>query len=89
VADWRALLDPERIRREGYFNPATVDAPAHRLPAAGFSLNQTFDIDLMMVILSFQILLEEFQLPSHHETPYRRTQIDTPSGKDLLPRYLA
>jgi asparagine synthase (glutamine-hydrolysing) len=66
VADWvAALLDPERIRREGYFNPATVGALRETYLRPDFSLNQTFDIDLMMVILSFQILLEEFQLPSH------------------------
>lgn len=66
VADWvAALLDPERIRREGYFNPATVGALRAAYLQPDFSLNQTFDIDLMMVILSFQILLEEFQLPNH------------------------
>lgn len=59
-----ALLEPERIRREGYFNPATVARLRSLYLQENFHLNQTFDADLMMVILTFQIFLEEFHLPS-------------------------
>lgn len=64
AADWvAALLDPERIRREGYFNPATIESLRAAYLQPDFSLNQTFDADLMMVVLTFQLLLDEFELP--------------------------
>ncbi len=64
-ADWvAALLDPKRIQREGYFNPATVARLREAYLQPGFAINQTFDVDLMMIVLTFQIFLEEFQLPS-------------------------
>lgn len=64
-ADWvAALLDPGRIRREGYFNPATVAALRDAYLQPGFAINQTFDVDLLMIVLTFQIFLEEFQMPS-------------------------
>lgn len=63
-ADWvAALLEPSRIRNAGYFNPDTVAALRAAYLRPDFSLNQTFDVDLMMIVLTFQIFLEEFQLP--------------------------
>lgn len=64
-ADWvAALLDPARIRHEGYFNPETVNALREAYLRPDFTLNQTFDADLMMVVITFQLLLEEFDLPA-------------------------
>jgi asparagine synthase (glutamine-hydrolysing) len=65
-ADWvAALLDPARISREGYFNPATVAALRETYLRPDFSLNQTFDADLMMIVLTFQLFLETFELPAY------------------------
>lgn len=65
ATDWvAALLDPARIRREGYFNPATVAALREAYLRPDFAINQTFDVDLLMVVLTFQLFLEEFQMPS-------------------------
>ncbi|MBW6511113.1 MAG: asparagine synthase (glutamine-hydrolyzing) [Desulfuromonadaceae bacterium] len=54
-------LSSERIKRQNYFNPETVE----RLKAAaledGFSINQTFDNDLLMVMLTFSIFLDQFE----------------------------
>lgn len=65
-AAWVAdLLDPARIGREGYFNPKTVATLRQAWLRPGFSINQTFDVDLMMVVLTFQLFIEEFGLPDH------------------------
>ncbi|MFC4159112.1 asparagine synthase (glutamine-hydrolyzing) [Chitinimonas lacunae] len=64
-AEWIAdLLAPERIRRQGYFNAATVERLRQAYLRPGFSVNQTFDVDLLMVVLTFQIFLEEFDMPA-------------------------
>jgi asparagine synthase (glutamine-hydrolysing) len=57
------LLDEKRIRQDGYFNPAAIaHLKAHYLnPKA--ELNQTFEDDVLMVVLTFGILREQFGLP--------------------------
>lgn len=58
---WLAdVLSPARIKRQGYFNP---DAVAHLVTTfrePGFQLNQTFEDDLLMIVVTFGILLDEF-----------------------------
>ena len=61
--DWvNELLAPDTIRRQGYFNPETIQ----RLRAAntrdGASVNTTFSTDALMVVLTFGIFLEAFEL---------------------------
>ena len=58
------LLSPERIRRQGYFDPETVEAMKAQYRRPDFALNQTFDDDPLMVVLTFGILLETFDLPN-------------------------
>jgi asparagine synthase (glutamine-hydrolysing) len=60
------LLSPDKIRRQGYLNPDTVAALRRMYERDDYRVNQTFDVDLMMVVLSFQIFLEEFSIPSHN-----------------------
>ncbi|GAB6040752.1 asparagine synthase (glutamine-hydrolyzing) [Endothiovibrio diazotrophicus] len=58
------LLAAERIARQGYFNVETVEhlKRVYRDPA--HQLNQTFEDDLLMVVITFGLLLDEFQLPN-------------------------
>lgn len=58
------LLAPDTIRRQGYLNPDTVARLRKACEQDGYRVNQTFDVDLMMVVLSFQIFLEEFSIPA-------------------------
>lgn len=58
------LLAPDTIRRQGYLNPDTVARLRKACEQDGYRVNQTFDVDLMMVALSFQIFLEEFSIPA-------------------------
>lgn len=57
------LLSSDRIKREGYFNPVTVELLKKRYTKTGFRLNLPFESDLLMIVLSFGILLETFDLP--------------------------
>ena len=57
------ILSMERIRRQGYFNPVTIERLKDRYRQPGFTLNTTFEDDWLMVALTFGILLETFSLP--------------------------
>lgn len=57
------LLSPARIRRQGYFNPETVERLRRQYTEPGFRLNLPFESDLLMIVLSFGIFLDAFGLP--------------------------
>jgi asparagine synthase (glutamine-hydrolysing) len=64
--DWiEELLSPERIRRENYFNPDTVERLRRRAVDGTMHINTTFDTDLLMLVLTFGIFLETFRLPEY------------------------
>jgi len=63
--DWiNDLLSFERIKKQGYFNPHTIELLKKRYTKTGFRLNLPFESDLLMIVLSFGIFLETFDLPS-------------------------
>lgn len=57
------LLSPERIKRQGYFNPATIERLRRQYTQPNFKLNLPFESDLLMIVLSFGVFLEVFDLP--------------------------
>lgn len=57
------LLSYERIKKQGYFDPDVVEYLKKRYKAEGFSLNLPYDSDLLIVILTFNIFLELFEMP--------------------------
>ena len=57
------LLSPERIKRQGYFNPATIERLRRQYSQPNFKLNLPFESDLLMIVLSFGVFLEVFDLP--------------------------
>lgn len=59
------LLSPARIARQGYFDPAVVERLRSRSLEAGFDLHPHLDDDLLLVVLTFGILLDTFNLPGH------------------------
>jgi asparagine synthase (glutamine-hydrolysing) len=64
--DWvRDLLSPETIARQGYFNPDTVQRLVQRYSSPGFQLNVPYEDDLLMIVLSFGLFLELFELPDY------------------------
>jgi asparagine synthase (glutamine-hydrolysing) len=58
------LLSYERIKRQGYFNPDTIERLKAQYSKDGFRLNLPFESDLLMTVLSFGIFLDQFQMPS-------------------------
>jgi asparagine synthase (glutamine-hydrolysing) len=58
------LLSPETIRRQGYFNPATVERLRARFASGRASVNTTFETDFLMIVLTFGIFLEAFEMPA-------------------------
>jgi asparagine synthase (glutamine-hydrolysing) len=56
-------LSPDRIRREGYFNPETVWELRHRYADREFKLDLLYEDDVLMVVITFGIFLETFEMP--------------------------
>jgi asparagine synthase (glutamine-hydrolysing) len=56
-------LSPETVRRQGYFNPDAVERLKARYTREGFVLDPTFEVDLLMPVLTFGLMIEKFELP--------------------------
>jgi asparagine synthase (glutamine-hydrolysing) len=57
------LLSYDRIRRQGYFDPDMVERLKRVYRADGFHLNLPFETDLLMIVLTFGLCVEVFDLP--------------------------
>jgi asparagine synthase (glutamine-hydrolysing) len=56
------LLDPARIRREGYFDADEIIELRRREECRSEGLNLVFEDDALMVVITFQLFLEAFDL---------------------------
>jgi asparagine synthase (glutamine-hydrolysing) len=56
-------LSFERVRRQGYFNPEVVERLKAQYRREGYRLNPHLEIDLLMIVLTFGVLLDTFGLP--------------------------
>ena len=64
--DWvNDALSYETNRRQGYFNPDTIERLKKRFSREGENVNTTFETDFLMIVLTFGILLETFNLPDY------------------------
>ena len=57
------ILSTDWIKKQGYFNPITIENLKKRYLQDGFRLNLPFDIDLLIIPLTFGIFLQEFNMP--------------------------
>lgn len=57
------LLSFDLIKRQGYFNPVTVETLKQQYLEDGFSVNTTFDRDLLIIVITFGIFLDLFNIP--------------------------
>lgn len=57
------MLSYERIKRQGYFNPDTIERLKKIYRKDDFKLNLPFDSDLLIVVLTFNIFLDVFDMP--------------------------
>lgn len=60
------VLSPTRLARQGFFNVDFVETLKRRYGAQDFRLNLPFETDLLFVVLSFSLFLDEFSLPDFH-----------------------
>jgi asparagine synthase (glutamine-hydrolysing) len=58
------LLSYERIKRQGYFNPDTIEALKAQYSQPGFRLHPHLELDLLIMVLTFNLLVDLFELPS-------------------------
>jgi asparagine synthase (glutamine-hydrolysing) len=58
------LLSYDRIRREGYFDPDVVSTLKAKYLDPSFHINVPFDTDLLIVVITFGIFLETFDMPA-------------------------
>jgi len=58
------LLSPDLIRRRGVFDPDLVESLRRAWSAPGFRLHPHLETDLLMVVLTFNLLCELFDLPA-------------------------
>jgi asparagine synthase (glutamine-hydrolysing) len=57
------LLSPETIRRQGVFDPVLVESLRRTYSQPGFRLHPHLESDLLLVVLTFNLLCELFALP--------------------------
>lgn len=63
--DWvEDLLDPDRIARQGYFDPHTVGSLRAAYSRPGAELDPHLQDDLLLYVITFGLLCERFGLPS-------------------------
>jgi asparagine synthase (glutamine-hydrolysing) len=58
------LLSEQTIRRHGYFNPESIVRLKSAYMQDNFRLNLPFENDLLMIVLTFNLFLDQFKLPS-------------------------
>lgn len=56
------MLSYDQIKRQGFFNADTVENLKRMYTRKGFSLNLPFDTDLLIIVLTFNIFLELFNV---------------------------
>lgn len=63
--EWvKDLLSPKSIASQGYFNPDTVQRLVERYSTQGFQLNVPYEDDLLMIVISFGVFMELFEMPN-------------------------
>jgi asparagine synthase (glutamine-hydrolysing) len=60
------MLSPDRIKRQGYFNPDTVERLKTQYSRPGRKINPHLESDWLLIVLTFGVLLDTFDLPSHN-----------------------
>jgi asparagine synthase (glutamine-hydrolysing) len=59
------LLSYDRIKRQGYFNPDTVERIKKIYSNPNFKLNLPYDSDLLIIVLTFNIFLDVFEITEY------------------------
>ena len=57
------ILSYDRLKRQGYFNPDTIERLKKIYGKDGFILNPPYDSDLLIIIITFNMFLDVFKVP--------------------------
>jgi asparagine synthase (glutamine-hydrolysing) len=60
-----ALLHRDRIEADGYFDPDRVEQLVRQYSAPGFRINVPFETDLLITVITFNMLLDLYGLPAY------------------------
>jgi asparagine synthase (glutamine-hydrolysing) len=58
------LLSADTIKRQGYFDTQAVERLKKTYATQNFTLNTTYETDLLLVVITFGIFLELFDMPN-------------------------
>jgi len=58
------MLSYDRIKRQGYFSPDTVEYLKNRYSQTGFRLDFALEDDLLIIVLTFSLFQEIFKVPN-------------------------
>ena len=58
------ILSYETIKRQGYFNPDTIERLKKMYRKENFKLNLPFDPDLLIIVITFGLFLDVFDMPN-------------------------
>ena len=56
------LLSYEKIKKMGFFNPDYIEKLVHQYSQPDFRLNLPYESDLLILVITLAIFLEEFQI---------------------------
>ena len=59
------MLSVDNIKKQGYFNPKVIEELKVKYMHPDFKINATYESDLLMTVLTFNIFLKEFNLPNY------------------------
>ncbi|MDJ0842578.1 MAG: asparagine synthase (glutamine-hydrolyzing) [Acidobacteriota bacterium] len=59
------LLSPERIARQGFFNPDTIAHLKKQYTSDGFQLHFPYEVDWLIIVLTFNIFLDVFKIADY------------------------
>ncbi|WP_394751326.1 asparagine synthase (glutamine-hydrolyzing) [Spongiimicrobium salis] len=54
------ILSYDRVKKEGYFNPDTIEKLKKEYSKEGFTINAPFENDLLITVITFGMLTDEF-----------------------------
>jgi asparagine synthase (glutamine-hydrolysing) len=58
-------LSPDRIKRQNYFDHTAISRLRDQYSRGTIDINTTFDTDILMLVITFGIFLEEFMMPNY------------------------
>ena len=63
--DWvHDILSYDSIKKRGFFNPDTIERLRKMYTRENFNLNPSYDVDLLMIVITFNLFLEVFEADS-------------------------